>query len=77
MTLSRWVSTFGEDLETAIMTEATKQELDSLKAELEILKRELEQERLRRQAYQVMIKIAEEEYKIPIEKKYGVKRSKR
>ena len=48
-----------------------------LKAEWALLKRELEDERLRRQAYQLMVKIAEEEFNIPIEKKFGVKQRKK
>jgi len=32
---------------------------------------------LRRQAYELMIEIAEEEFNIPIEKKFGVKRPRK
>jgi transposase-like protein len=81
MTLSRWIDKFAA--ETAINpSDMSKQQRESdeigrLKAELALLKRELDDERLRRQAYELMIKIAEEEFNIPIEKKSGVKRSKK
>jgi hypothetical protein len=52
-------------------------ELAELRARLALLERELSDERLRREAYQIMVKIAEEEFNIPIEKKFGVKQSKR
>ena len=52
----------------------TKQEL---LAELEALKRLLSLERKRSESYLTMIKIAEQQFKIPIEKKSGAKRSKK
>lgn len=52
-------------------------EISHLKAELALLRRELAQERLKREAYQVMIKIAEEEFDIPIEKKLGGEEGKK
>jgi transposase-like protein len=78
MTLSRWIDKFASE-EIPSMSKKSKEseELASLKAELAILKRELESERLRRQAYELMIEIAEEEFNIPIEKKFGVKQSKK
>jgi Spy/CpxP family protein refolding chaperone len=56
---------------TMIMSKKQKDEaeISHLKAELALLRRELEQERLKREAYQVMIKIAEAEFDIPIERK--------
>ncbi len=54
-----------------------KDEMADLQAEIALLRRELEEERLRRQAYQLMVKIAEEEFNIPIEKKSGVKQRKK
>jgi transposase-like protein len=78
MTISRWIDKFAT---SEIPSMATKrkdsEELTELKAELALLKRELEDERLRRQAYQLMVKIAEEEFNIPIEKKFGVKQRKK
>ena len=78
MTISRWIDKFATE-ELAPMTTKRKdsEELAELKAELALLKRELEDERLRREAYELMIKIAEEEFNIPIEKKFGVKQRKK
>lgn len=84
MTLSRWLDKFAaETTETATIhygmskQQEESDELGRLRAELALLRRELEDERLRRQAYELMIKLAEEEFQIPIEKKSGVKRFKR
>lgn len=78
MTLSRWIDKFAAEENPSMSKKRTeREELASLKAELAILKRELETERLRRQAYELMIEIAEEEFNIPIEKKFGVKQSKK
>ena len=78
MTLSRWLDKFASEAYQPMATKKkSTEELAELKAELAVLRRELEDERLRRQAYQLMIKIAEEEFNIPIEKKSGVKRSKK
>lgn len=78
-TLSRWLDKFAPEEHVPLM--ATKRRdseaLADLKAELALLQRELEEERLRRQAYEMMVRIAEEEFNIPIEKKSGVKQSKR
>ncbi|MCB9308129.1 MAG: hypothetical protein H6565_16140 [Lewinellaceae bacterium] len=78
MTLSRWLVNFASE-ETFPMAskKRDKDELADLKAELALLRRELADERLRREAYELMIRIAEEEFNIPIEKKSGVKRSKK
>lgn len=78
-TLSKWMNKFAceKEVSMARKKEGEGEELAKLKAELELLRRELEEERLRRQAYELMIKIAEEEFNIPIEKKYGVKQSKK
>lgn len=81
VTLSRWIDKFAVETTTNsdIMSKPQREmdELSRLKAELALLKRELEDERLRRQAYELMIKIAEEEFNIPIEKKSGVKQFKK
>lgn len=78
MTLSRWIDKFATEAEIPMATKKEdSDELARLKAELALLRRELEHERLRREAYQLMVKIAEEEFNIPIEKKYGVKRPKK
>lgn len=78
MTISRWIDKFAtEELPSMATKRKNSEELSVLKAELALLKRELEDERLRRQAYQLMVKIAEEEFNIPIEKKFGVKQRKK
>lgn len=78
MTISRWVDKFAlEEISPMATKRKDNEEMADLKAELALLRRELEDERLRREAYQLMIKIAEEEFNIPIEKKFGVKRLKK
>ena len=78
MTISRWIDKFAtEEIPSMATKRKDSEELADLKAELALLKRELEDERLRRQAYQLMVKIAEEEFNIPIEKKFGVKQRKK
>lgn len=78
MTISRWLDKFASG-ELAPMATKRKdsEEVSELKAQLALLQRELEDERLRREAYQLMVKIAEEEFHIPIEKKFGVKPRKK
>ncbi len=77
MTLSRWIDKFAPEEYLSMNKKQERDDVSELKAELALLRRELEDERLRRQAYELMIKIAEEEFKIPIEKKYGVKQRKK
>jgi len=77
-TLRRWIDKFElSDVQPMASKQHESEEIARLKAQLALLRRELEEERLRREAYQVMIKIAEEEFNIPIEKKFGVKQSKK
>lgn len=47
-----------------------------LKAELASVKKLLDFERLRSESYLTMIKLAEEKFGVPIEKKFGTKQSK-
>ena len=78
MTISRWIDKFAAaELSPMATKRKDSEEMAELKAELALLRRELEDERLRRESYQLMIKIAEEEFNIPIEKKSGVKRPKK
>jgi transposase-like protein len=51
--------------------------LEELEAENQRLKQELEMEQLRTRALNVMIDIAEDQFKIPIRKKSGAKQSKK
>lgn len=48
-------------------------EVQKLKQRIRQLERELEDEKLRSEAYSLMIKKAEEEFKIPIRKKHNTK----
>lgn len=78
MTISKWVDKFAaEEISPMATKRKDNEEMAELKAELALLRRELEDERLRREAYQLMVKIAEEEFNIPIEKKFGVKQRKK
>ncbi|MBX2889589.1 MAG: transposase [Saprospiraceae bacterium] len=78
MTISRWIDKFAtEELVPMSTKRKDSEEVAELKAELALLRRELADERLRREAYQLMVKIAEEEFDIPIEKKFGVKQPKK
>lgn len=78
VTISRWIDKFAtEELAPMATKRKDSEELAELKAELALLKRELEDERLRREAYELMVKIAEEEFNIPIEKKFGVKQPRK
>lgn len=79
MTISRWIDKFAPEEISPPMAAKRKdsEEMAELKAELALLRRELEDERLRRESYQLMVKIAEEEFNIPIEKKFGVKRPRK
>lgn len=81
MTIYRWLARKEELLgadstSVAIMKSITDEKSkDELIAELATLRRLLEHERLRSEAYLAMIKLAEEKYSLPIEKKAGAKQS--
>ena len=82
MTVYRWLDRKEKILGTQLpqaMTDEPKgtKSIDELEAELASVRRLLEQERLRSEAYLAMIKLAEQKYNLPIEKKSGAKRSKR
>lgn len=78
MTIPRWISKYEwmipKDKEDAETGEKSKEELA---AEVELLKRQLSYEKLKSEAYETMIKIAEQEFKIPIRKKPGAKQFKK
>jgi transposase-like protein len=82
MTVYRWLDKrdkiFGSTLAETIKVMPKEEEKlpEELKAELLSLRKLLEQERLRSESYLMMIKLAEEKYSIPIEKKFGTKQSK-
>lgn len=82
MTVYRWLNKYapewretGEE-EPITMSKEVKGSAEELAAEVKSLKRLLDSERLRSEAFLTMIKLAEEKYGIPIEKKSGAKRSK-
>lgn len=83
MTIYRWLHKYAPEWRKKpigiqnVMAESTPQKTDILSAEVQSLKHLLEAERLRSEAYLTMIKLAEEKYGIPIEKKSGAKQSKR
>lgn len=82
MTIYRWLNKYSPEWREApeeipdVMSDSKAKNKDILSAEVESLKRLLEAERLRSEAYLMMIKLAEEKYGIPIEKKSGAKQSK-
>lgn len=76
MTLYRWLAEYENSTEMSKKTSEAKQSTAELAAEVSSLKKLLEQERIRSEAYLTMIKIAEEQFQIPIEKKSGAKQSK-
>lgn len=77
-TLPRWIAKFKDmipiDEQEEGSTEKSKEELEQ---EIERLKRQLEYEKLKSEAFDTMIKIAEKEFKIPIRKKHGAKQFKK
>jgi hypothetical protein len=51
-------------------------EIARLRAKIKQLEDQLEYEKLRSEAYETMIQIAEKEFKLPIKKKFGAKQSR-
>jgi len=78
MTLPRWIAKYSDMIPKE---DQEKGSVDKSKEELalenEQLKRQLEYEKLKSEAFDTMIKIAEKEFKIPIRKKPGAKRFKK
>lgn len=81
-TVYRWLgrsdeifgSTFVET--NSKMIEKKEESTEELKAELAAIRKLLDHERLRSESYLTMIKLAEEKFGLPIEKKSGTKQSK-
>lgn len=77
-TIPRWLAKYSDmvpkDEKHENVGGKTKEELE---LEIEQLKRQLEYEKLKSEAFDTMIKIAEREFKIPIRKKSGAKPSKK
>lgn len=78
-TVLRWIRKFtGAHTSFPQMIPRQKSdEISRLREQLELLKKELAYEKLKSSSYQEMIRIAEEDFKIPIRKKSGAKRSKK
>lgn len=87
-TISRWIRKFMSQnnasghIEQTIMAQKLNEEEDPkgeiarLKATIKQLEDQLEYEKLRSEAYETMIRIAEKEFKLPIKKKFGAKQSR-
>lgn len=77
MTIYRWLDRrdiiMGKETNQNRPDEDQPKSPQELAAEVEMLRQLLAQERLRSEAYLTMIKIAEEQFNIPIEKKSGAK----
>ena len=77
-TVLRWIRKFtGAHRSFPKMSREQKSdEIERLRKQLELLRNELEYEKLKSSSFLEMIKIAEEDFKIPIRKKSGAKQSK-
>ena len=74
-TLCFWIKAYLKDKDSFMGKEAKKKDsaaIDSAK-ELALLRKQLEDERLKNIALQELIKVAEQEFNIPIAKKPGAK----
>jgi transposase-like protein len=77
-TIAKWISNFAPEIrEEKMKKRLEKSELELLQMEVSRLSQELELAQLKSLGFETMIKIAEEELKIPIRKKFGVKRYKK
>ena len=73
-----WIRKFeGVSPKKLIMSKDSKKTKEDLLKEIELLKKQLEYEKLKSVAFDTMIEIAEEEFKIPIRKKFGAKQLKK
>ena len=87
-TVSRWISNFKSQNNQTINPshddmvrrlseeEDPKGEISRLKEKIKQLEDQLEYEKLRSEAYETMIKLAEKEFKLPIKKKFGARQSR-
>lgn len=75
--IRKFAPTKGWQMKMTSKAKMEDSERQNLEAENKRLHAELEMERLRTLALNVMIDIAEEQFKIPIRKKSGAKQSKR
>lgn len=87
-TVSRWISNFKDQNHQTINPshddmvrrlseeEDPKGEIARLREKIKQLEDQLEYEKLRSEAYETMIKLAEKEFKLPIKKKFGARQSR-
>jgi len=87
-TVSNWISNFMSQNNADINInqpdmvrrqsedEDPKGEIARLREKVKQLEDQLEYEKLRSEAYETMIRIAEQEFKLPIKKKFGAKQSR-
>ena len=77
-TVLKWIRKFeGSRPKKLFMSEKKEKTVEQLKLRIEQLKHQLEYEKLKSEAFDTMIDIAEKEFKIPIRKKYGAKQFKK
>ena len=77
-TISKWIRKLeGSKPRNLFMSDKKEKTVEQLKLEIEQLKHQLEYEKLKSKAFDTMIDIAEEEFKIAIRKKPGAKQSKK
>ena len=87
-TVSNWISNFMSQNNPIVNQEPPDMvrklsenedplgEIARLRAKIKQLEDQLEYEKLRSEAYETMIQIAEKEFKLPIKKKFGAKQSR-
>lgn len=87
-TIRRWIRNFAEENKRSTMSKDNSQktgpesiednskvtDIRELKLRISQLEKQLKEEKLRADAYDMLIAIAEEDFKIPIRKKGGAKR---
>ena len=80
--ISRWIRVIKHGRPAIIRSKISKftgmahqQTIEQLQEQIRQLNRQLEDERIKAELYKKMIEIAERDLGIPIEKKYGAKRS--
>lgn len=73
-TIGKWIRKYESSMPKELFKEAQEQKsIESLELEIKQLKHQLAFEQLRSEAFETMIVIAEEAFKIPIRKKSGAK----
>lgn len=76
-TVLKWIRKFeGLKPIRLVMSEKREKTKEELELEIEQLKHQLDYEKLRSEAFDTMLDIAEKEFKVPIRKKSGAKQSR-